>query len=458
MILVLVFSGPPAAAQIQIYQQQNNQPDLKRVSFRDSSKRTKRFGRASLQLVAVEVLPWTWDKYLKKADYAQISFKTIKHNLNPGSWTFDNDNFQTNQFGHPYHGSNFFSAFRSNGYTFWQSVPAAFAGSYIWETAAEKQYPAPNDFINTSFGGVVLGEMTYRLANKIINNHTRGFKRQASEVLGLLVNPMNGLTRIMDGKWGKVYGNSKEKDSTKIYAEFDLGLRRFGSNSYAGRHFGAYGHIKLLYGIPYENYRVPFTNISINTEFGQDDSSKVNIVSVYGSLAGWRISLTDNARILAVLSANYDYIHNQAFFYSGQSVKMNFLSEYNLLRKFKINASFGAGPVILGAVPDDYLFKGRNYDYGMGIAINAGGGFNIANRFSYSINYRGGWLETINGNKSHYFLHTVSSELSYMVINNFSLSAGPGYFTLHGYYKDYDNVNKNYPYVRVSARYSVNIQ
>ncbi|RAV55074.1 DUF3943 domain-containing protein [Mucilaginibacter gossypii] len=86
-----------------------------------------------------------------------------------------------------FHGSLYFSAFRANGYTFWQSVPPTLFGSYIWEAAAEKQYPSPNDFINTCFGGIALGEMTYRLSNQIVNNHTRGFKRQFSEILALMV-------------------------------------------------------------------------------------------------------------------------------------------------------------------------------------------------------------------------------------------------------------------------------
>ena len=455
--LLIILLQSAAVCQTPVYEDHNLDTVSNKITHRDNKIPKKRFGRAAIQLGVMEILPWTYDRYIARKDYAMISFKTVGHNLKPSSWTWDNDPFQTNQFGHPYHGNYFFSAYRSNGYTFWESVPAVFAGSYIWETAAEKQYPAPNDFINTSFGGIVLGEMTYRLSNKVVNNHTRGFKRQASEVLGFLINPMNGLTRIMDGKWGKVTSNPKEADSSRIYAEFDLGLRQFSVNNRDGK-FGWYGHVKLLYGTPYEDYKTAFSNIAINAEFGKDDSSKVNLVSVYGSLLGWHIRSADNLRHLAVLSANYDYIRNVAFFYSAQSVKFNFISEYGLFRKFKLNSSFGAGPVLLGAVPDHYLFNGRNYDYGAGFAINAGGGFNLANKLFYTFNYRGGWLRTINGNRSHYFLHAVSSELRYMFVDNVSICAEPGYFNLRGYYKDFDNVSINYPYLRVSARYSLNIR
>ena len=196
LILVIIICLPVRLfAQEQLYQQAQKTDTVAKPKPPETPVQTKHFGRAAIELGLAEVLPWTWDKFLKKAPYANISFKTVAHNLKPSSWAFDNDNFQTNQFGHPYHGSMFFSSFRANGYSFWQAVPAAFVGSYIWESTAENQAPAPNDFINTGFGGTILGEMTYRLSNKIINEHNRGFKRQKEEVLALLVNPMNGLTR-----------------------------------------------------------------------------------------------------------------------------------------------------------------------------------------------------------------------------------------------------------------------
>lgn len=419
----------------------------------DTITHQKKFAKAAGFLVLMEVLPWTFDKFIKNADYAQISFKTVGHNLNPGSWAFDNDPFGTNQFGHPYHGSYFFSAFRANGYTFWEAAPAAFVGSYIWETAAENQAPSPNDFVNTSFGGIVLGEMTYRLSNRIINNRARGFKRQVSEVLGFVVNPMNGLSRLLDGRWGRVAANPVSRDSTKISAEFDAGLRRIeGSNN--GKP-GWYGHAKFLYGNSYENYKEPFSNIYINTEFGKDDSSKVNIISVYGSLIGWKIGSNNHYQQVGVLSANYDYIRNRSFFYSGQSVKFNLFTNFNLSSKVKVNTSVGVGPIILAAVPDPYFYKGRNYDYGSGLSYSGTGGISFADKLFMTVNYRGGWLKTVDGNSSHSFLHTVSGELSYMFVKGLSICAEPGYFVLNGKYKLQDDVNSRYSYLRTSLRYAV---
>ena len=419
----------------------------------------KRPSRARLEFIGAELAPWLLDNYVRGTNYTKISWKSTAHNLNPGNWEWDNDNFQTNQFGHPYHGSLFFSAYRTNGYSFWQSVPASVVGSYLWETFAENQAPAPNDFINTSFGGIVLGEMTYRLSSRIVNNNSRGFKRQASEVLGMIINPMNGLNRIFDGKWGRHSYEPADRDSLKITAEFDLGIRKFGvlnSNPLHDGHFGWYGRARLIYGSPYEDYRKPFSNINILAEIGKDDSTVVNTLSAYGSLAGWPIRSTGKFQHLAILSANYDYIHNAAFFYGGQSVKINLYSKIELVNKVKINTALNAGAILLAAIPSQYLFKGRNYDYGPGLSAGGSGGLNLGDKFFYSFNYRGGYIKTVNGNSSHYFLHTITNEVSYRFLDDLSLAAESGYFFLNGSYKTHPNDSKKYPYLRFSVRYALN--
>lgn len=419
----------------------------------------KKFGRAALELGVGEVVPWLIDDYVRHASWANISFKSMGDNLRPSSWAWDNDLFQTNEIGHPFHGSIFFNAYRSNGYNFWQSAPAAFAGSYIWESFGETQAPSINDFITTGFGGVMLGEVSHRMANKLTNNRSHGFKRQAGEVFAFLINPSNGLTRLMDGKWGKPPANPSLIDSTKMGAELDLGLRKFNVNNkdvFRDGHFGPYGRLRLSYGSPAENMKEPFSNISIIIEAGQDDSSKLNMVNVYGSLTGWKIYSQNNTH-LAVLSANYDYINNDAFYYSAEGIRMNFYSEFDLSRRFKINTSAGVGALILAAIPDHYTYNSRNYDYGLGFSYYGSVKLTFAKRFYYNIAYHGAWTATVNGNPSDYLLHALTNELGLKVIEGWSVTAQEGYFNLHGTYRDFPPVNKTYPYLRVALRYSFDL-
>ena len=74
-----------------------------------------------------------------------------QHTAQYQAWfCMDNDQFSTNLFAHPYHGNLYFNAARSNGLTFWESAPYAFAGSLMWEIAAEVEPPAINDLMATT--------------------------------------------------------------------------------------------------------------------------------------------------------------------------------------------------------------------------------------------------------------------------------------------------------------------
>src|SRR6478736_1119539 len=88
---------------------------------------------------------------------------TVSENWHTG-FVYDRDDFNTNQFSHPYHGSLYFDAARSNGFNYWESGLFTLAGSAIWECCMENTAPSINDLINTTLGGMTRGEISYRLA------------------------------------------------------------------------------------------------------------------------------------------------------------------------------------------------------------------------------------------------------------------------------------------------------
>lgn len=418
----------------------------------ESNGNRTRFWYAGGKLLLAELTPWMVDEYIRDVDYTKISLHTLGHNIRLKNWEWDSDGFTTNQFGHPYHGSFYFNAFRTTGYNFWQSSLATVAGSYIWETAAENQPPSPNDLINTSFGGIVLGEMLYRLSNRVTTSRMNGRNKQVSNIAALLINPLNVLSRVSGGK-NKAVSYKGPADTTPVITELDFGLRMFKANG-VDNNFILHGRARLMYGSVYENYKTPFSNILINVEFGNDDSSKINIASIYGSLKGWPLKQHGSSKQMAMLTANYDFIHNEAFFYSAQSIRFNLHSRFGAASKTKVNTVVGAGIILLSAVPDGYADKGRRYDYCTGAGLNGSLNVAFADRIFGVVSYRGGWLKTIDGNASHYFIHTVNAELGCRVLERFSVCAEPGYFSLKGNYKHYPGIGKTYPYFRLSVRYS----
>lgn len=411
--------------------------------------------RATSELFIAQAIPWSINRFVRKADFAKISFKSLSHNVNPSSWEWDDNSFQTNQFAHPFHGSLYFNAFRSNGYSFWQSAPVAFSGSLFWEIAGETHVPAPNDFINTSLGGISLGEMTHRLANSLIDPSARGFKRTTQEVLGLIINPMNGLNRILNRKWGRVEPFRTRDSSTKLVNAFvDYGgrffserssdfLRRRGNNEF-------YMRLRLLYGNPDEASVIPFSAFNMSAEVGASDSGYLNTLMVTGYIRRWKMS----ARSMGLISMNYDFFKNNAFEYGAQSFRFTVMSDWKQKNpKNKVRTTVGGSIIALAAVPDVYLYygEGRNYDYGPGIGYHAGTEISFHDVLFFNFQYRGGWFKTLNGNQSNFFLNTVTNEVRYEPRKNLFFTLELGHFSLQGNYARYPDFTRTYPFLRYST-------
>lgn len=101
----------------------------------------KAFWRAGAETVGFNIGLWAFDRYVLKGHYAYISWNTIKENFRHG-FEWDDDHLHTNMFDHPYNGSIFFNAGRSNGFNFWQSELFAIGGSAMWEMFMECEYPS----------------------------------------------------------------------------------------------------------------------------------------------------------------------------------------------------------------------------------------------------------------------------------------------------------------------------
>ena len=55
------------------------------------------------ETVGINAFVQSFDRFVLNADFAQINMHTIHHNLKTG-FVWDNDQFSTNLFAHPYHG------------------------------------------------------------------------------------------------------------------------------------------------------------------------------------------------------------------------------------------------------------------------------------------------------------------------------------------------------------------
>ena len=77
-------------------------------------QKNKHFWRAGAETIGFNIGLWAFDRYVLDGHYAYISWNTIKENFKHG-FEWDDDHLHTNMFDHPYNGSIFFNAGRSNG-------------------------------------------------------------------------------------------------------------------------------------------------------------------------------------------------------------------------------------------------------------------------------------------------------------------------------------------------------
>lgn len=425
-------------------------------------KRKKRFWRAGGEWLLMQAIPASFNRFVAKEPWAYISFKNFFDHQRLSAWTWDDNQFTTNQMAHPYHGQLYFNSFRSNGYNLYQSSIATLAGSYMWETGGETERPSINDLVNTTFGGIVLGEITHRIARNILGRGSRNRSaRIPNEIGAFLVNPINGFNRFLDGKWGKEDAYNAI-DSSSIWAEVNLGIRRFdardGDILHRGKN-GSYGRLQLWYSAGPNNITRPFDQFYVNIEMGKGDSTFINAVNVHALLYGHDFFEGKNSTHRGVLRANYDMYNNDAFFYGGQSLTYSWNSLFRYKKENSLRMTLGLGAVLLAAVPDPYLHFGedRNYNYGSGASYRYRAELSVLKRLRVIADYNGGFFYTLSGNDAYFILHAGTVEASLRVLKDFSVSLSSGYFVLEGHYKDdkFTDFKHTYPSARLSVGYNV---
>ena len=157
-----------------------------------SPANNKNYIKPFWDITKFNLLVWAFDRYVLKGSWTNISFQSVSDNLKTG-FTWDYDDFGTNQFGHAYHGAMYYSIARSQGMNFLESSIYTFLGSLTWEFFWESENPGKNDHLFSTFGGMHLGEALYRMANLISYENETGFGRTLGKALRFLVNPIVGL-------------------------------------------------------------------------------------------------------------------------------------------------------------------------------------------------------------------------------------------------------------------------
>jgi hypothetical protein len=349
----------------------------------------KHYWQAAAEVTGINVGVQLFDRYVIKSDFAQTTLRSIRHNFETG-FVWDNDFFITNLFLHPYHGNLYFNAARTNGLTFWESAPYALGGSLMWELFGETEPPAINDIFATSCGGMAIGEMSHRLSLTLLDDRDRGLPRFLREAAAAIVNPIQGLHRIISGDaWRVRRDHYRYHDFSKIPIEgsVSLGWRYLADDGalFRGIHAPTV-NLTLMYGIPVDGERhttpYDFFDIEMNMAFG-GGQPPINQLSIVGRL--WSTPILDKKGMAGEFG-----IYQHFNYYDSKPIEDG--SELTPYR-FSEAAAFGPGfilslpktgamsmleeriflsGILLGGTKSDYFnVIERDYNMGSGFSIKS---------------------------------------------------------------------------------------
>lgn len=336
---------------------------------------------AAAQTFAINAGVWAFDRFVMEEDFSRVTPKSISRNLHHGL-VWDNDQFSTNLFAHPYHGSLYFNAARCNGMNFWQSFPYTLGGSLMWELAGEVEPPAINDLLATAIGGTALGELTHRMSALVLNDADRGTTRVLREVVGALISPVRAVNRMLTGEMWQV-APYHSFHTIPLDFRFSAGVRYLVDDGYLiGGEYNPYVRFFLRYGNLYQGSSVPYENFAFDVMFGLSSNQPlIGSIGLTGNL--WSTSLDDDGEIVFGLYQFFRY-------YDSKEV----VSGSGLI-PYKISETASAGPgfrcrftdvgawrsieqqcylsgiLLGGTLTDHYHVMDRNYNMGSGYSLKS---------------------------------------------------------------------------------------
>ncbi len=366
----------------------------------------KSFWRAAGETVGFNIGLWAFDRYALKGHYAYISWESIKENFKHG-FDWDNDHLNTNMFAHPYNGSLFFNAGRSNGFNFWQSELFAIGGSAMWEMFMECEYPSTNDIIATPIGGAALGEVFYRASDMLLDDRSSGGERFGREFAAFVISPMRGFTRIITGQaWKRQAVTGRDFGNPDYNLNFSVGTRvlTFHDDNTLAK-VGATAHVDFEYGDCFESSNRPYDYFTFQMDLNlMKTQPLLNRIEIIGKLLSKEVLNTPKTNLSLGLYQHFDFFDSDTIsttYVSGDfkpcsvpyklgtpaSVGGGAMFRYNPTDHGSLTAFTHVNGVILGGILSDYYrFYNRNYNWASGFSVKFGVNYSMQDdRFLFSL-------------------------------------------------------------------------
>jgi hypothetical protein len=394
---------------------------------------------------------------------ARITPETWWANMQSG-WVWDLDEFVVNQFGHPYQGSNYYNSGRGNGLNFWEASAVAAFGSGTWEYFGETNKASLNDFINTTLGGIALGEVFHRAAWLV--RDPGGSHRLRQEIFATVIDPITGYNRFASGDYSNTRGKPPDMVPTSLGGVVTAGaLWQGGDSSEASTDVTPFVELDMRYGEPASGRsRTPYDAFFARMRFG--GGFGISEAVVRGRLIGQPLA---GGRLQLSVSQAYDFNKNGVYEFGAQSFETNLGTSLPLSSRMDLRLSGWGGLTVLAAIDslplvphEEPVSDGesagqgvsegpRSFDYGPGTTFGGIATLRHDTRTVVQATFEGRHVFVVDGVRANHLLQR-SRVIGILPLHgNFGIGASGEYFSRHTYYKDPAQTQKKFSYPQVSA-------
>jgi hypothetical protein len=405
------------------------------------------FWQAVSGVVGVNGLTWFYNRHVQRAAWANVGTESWWANLRSG-FAWDDDVFGVNQLAHPYHGSLYFNSARSSGYGFWGSTPFVVAGSLTWELFTENIRPSTNDLINTTLGGIALGEVSYRMYALLSSRRTPGRQLGA-----LVVSPISGAQALIhDPNRGRPFQGP----------ESNAALVTVGRRREAGSSPGVPDGNRLFVGLTFQygsvfdqSARRPYDAFEFRLQLSPNENVVLTHASVSGLLARRQLARSSSSHLLVGLFQHYDYDDLPLAKSGSQSLSGALLYRQRAGRRTHVDLGLHGELVPLGAVSSDNgLVRRRDYDFGPGVGGRMSATLRRDGRELVRLDGRTIWMHSLYAAEADHMIATVRLAAAVPLGRMVSVGGDIAHTSRRSWYPGQPSVARNLRQFRVHLTWS----
>lgn len=401
------------------------------------------FWQAASGVAAVNGLTWIYNWHIQRWPWANVGTRSWWDNLQ-GGFTWDDDAFGANQLAHPYHGGLYFNSARASGFDFWGSTLFVAGGSLSWELFTENVRPSINDLVNTTFGGVALGEVAYRMSS-LLSRQDGG---AATRKLGAaVISPLSRAQSLVYNRTHDVSPPTPQTRSTLLA----VGQRRAVSGSPDGVSTNhPFVGLTFQYGNAFdEEIRRPYDAFEFSLHLSPNEYVVLTHVSVSGLLTRGTLTRSSGTQLHFGLYQHYDYDDLPLTKSSSQSFSGALLYRGALSKRTHVDLGLHAEVVPLGAVSTEQAWvRRRDYDFGPGIGGRFTGALRHDGRELIRLDGRTVWIHSLYAAEADHLTTTARLSAALPVMRMVSLGGDVAVTLRRSWYRDQLPVAVRFPQFR----------